>query len=440
MRIVRLTAENIKRLSVVDITPGSSGVVTISGENGAGKSSLLDCIPWALAGTDGIQPVPIHAGETKARIRLDLGEVVVERKFTAKGTTVSVMSAEGAKFPSPQTMLDGFLGTFAFDPEEFSRMKPREQFDALAGLVKLGIDLDAIDKANREDFALRTVVNRDAKTARAQAEGIAVPEVAESAPVDEAALVTELQAANDANAEIQRATAAAQAAVKVHGDKLAALSVEAANVEIAISAARKRMAEAETEIKAGMARVAVLDAQARALKEERPPCPADTPLRDVAEIRRRIDAARETNTFLADRAKLAERRAEIEKRAAELEEKSAALTKAMETRTAERMAAIASASMPVPDIGFGDGIVLYKGVPFEQASDAEKIRVGMAVAMAANPKLRVIRIRAGSLLDAKSKAEVARMATERDYQVWVEQVAVPGAPMGFVIEDGRLAG
>ena len=103
----------------------------------------------------------------------------------------------------------------------------------------------------------------------------------------------------------------------------------------------------------------------------------------------------------------------------------------MEARTKTRNDAIAAAVMPIPDIGFGDGIITFQGKPFDQASDAQKIRVGMAVAMAANPKLRVVRIRAGSMLDAKSKALVAAMAKEKDFQVWVEQVAVP-------VEEGAV--
>lgn len=35
MKILRLSAENIKRLSVVEITPDGSPVIVVSGKNGA---------------------------------------------------------------------------------------------------------------------------------------------------------------------------------------------------------------------------------------------------------------------------------------------------------------------------------------------------------------------------------------------------------------------
>lgn len=49
MKIVSLTAENVKKLTVVEITPAGN-LVQITGKNGQGKSSVLDAIWWALAG------------------------------------------------------------------------------------------------------------------------------------------------------------------------------------------------------------------------------------------------------------------------------------------------------------------------------------------------------------------------------------------------------
>ena len=61
------------------------------------------------------------------------------------------------------------------------------------------------------------------------------------------------------------------------------------------------------------------------------------------------------------------------------------------------------------------------------------------MAMALNPKLRVIRILDGSLLDAENLALIADMATAQDYQVWIERVA-DASGVGVVIEDGAVAG
>ena len=49
MRIVRLTASNVKRLKAVDITPDGT-LQIITGRNAQGKTSVLDAIWLALGG------------------------------------------------------------------------------------------------------------------------------------------------------------------------------------------------------------------------------------------------------------------------------------------------------------------------------------------------------------------------------------------------------
>ena len=58
--------------------------------------------------------------------------------------------------------------------------------------------------------------------------------------------------------------------------------------------------------------------------------------------------------------------------------------------------------------------------------------------MAANPKLKVIRIANGSLLDKKNLAIIRELAIEKDYQVWIEMVDDTG-DVGIYVEDGEIA-
>ena len=62
----------------------------------------------------------------------------------------------------------------------------------------------------------------------------------------------------------------------------------------------------------------------------------------------------------------------------------------------------------------------------------------MTIAMSSNPELRVIRIKDGSLLDADGMAMLKAMASENDFQIWIERVA-DNDPMAVVIEDGSVA-
>ena len=66
------------------------------------------------------------------------------------------------------------------------------------------------------------------------------------------------------------------------------------------------------------------------------------------------------------------------------------------------------------------------------------LRVSTAVGMASNPRLRVLRIMDGSLLDEDSMKLLAEMAEAEDFQLWVEVVGDGG--VGIVMENGTIRG
>jgi energy-coupling factor transporter ATP-binding protein EcfA2 len=433
MKIISLTAENVKKLSVVEITP-QGNLVQITGKNGQGKSSVLDSISWALEGTEHIQAMPIRKGQKEGRIKLDLGEVIVRRTFKERTietdgvervdgytTSVVVENTDGSRFPSPQKLLDSFLGALAFDPLAFAQMEPKEQFETLKRFVP-GVDFDAIEKANTADYQARTDVNRRAKEARSQAAGISVPANTPAELVDEAALVASLEEAGRTNADIESRRGrrlAAEYKAGQHRDEMAKHQSRAAEL--------RKQADDEDRL-ALMDEGSAMEIEAKL--SAAPPLPAAV---DTSAIRANIEMARQTNRAVAD----AKRKAEIETRAAALEGESKKLTKAMEKRETDKRAAIAAAKLPVAGIEFGDGTILMNGLPFDQASDAEKLRASVSIAMAMNPKLRVVRVRDGSLLDEDGLSLLAKMADEADCQVWLERVDSTGK-VGFVLENGAL--
>lgn len=102
---------------------------------------------------------------------------------------------------------------------------------------------------------------------------------------------------------------------------------------------------------------------------------------------------------------------------------------------------LAGAKFPVEGLGLGeDGTVTFRGLPLDQASGAERLRVSVAIGLALNPKLRVLLVRDGSLLDSSALAIVAEMAAEADAQIWLERVSEDGAGCSVVIEDGAVVG
>jgi DNA repair exonuclease SbcCD ATPase subunit len=425
LHILGLQAENFKRIRAINIKPDGS-LVQIRGRNGQGKTSVLDAIWVALAGKSAMPTTPIRKGAEEARIRLDLGELIVTRTFSLGKesevtTNLTVTAADGARYGSPQTMLDKLVGSLSFDPLDFTRLDAKKQFDVLRQFVP-GVDFDAIQRAHDGDMDRRRDINRQAKEARAAAAALVIPEGTPAEPVDETALVKALESAGELNLEIERrAQNRATAQQQVTTKQTDAQRLRDRATELRVQA-DKLQAEAETMDKDAA------DLLAKLASAEPLPHPADT-----AEIRAEIEKARTTNAAVTK----VQQRVQHLARAVELEKQSEAITAAMEKRQADKVEAISAAKMPVPGITFGEGEILLGGVPFSQGSDAEQLRASIAIAAAMNPRLRVIRVRDGSLLDAESLALVAQFATEHDLQVWAEIVDSKGET-GIVIEDGAV--
>lgn len=438
MNIVALQVEHLKRILVVNINPNGS-LVEITGKNGQGKTSVLDAIAWAIEGTSHIQAQPIRKGWNEALIRLDLSDgqqhLRVTRKFKAKEeggytTSITVENAEGARFPKPQEMLDALVGQLAFDPLAFTRLKAKDQLEQLKRLAP-GVDWDGIEAAQKKDFDERTGVNRRAKELRAQAEGVAVPAGPPPEEVDESALVAELERAGEHNADVERRKGNREQARRDIEDLKAKSDAKAAdekNLEAEVGRLNARRKALLVEAK-GFAEEA-LQLEAKLATAGDLPAPIDT-----SAVRAKIDAARQANAG----ATAHKRKAEILAQATAVEARAAELTKALDDRAAAKAKAIAEAKLPVAGIGFGEDGVLLDGLPFDQASDAQQLRASIAIAAAMNPKLKVIRVRDGSLLDEESMALLGTFAEEHGMQVWVETVS-SGRPAAFVLEDGRIKG
>ena len=424
MKIINLQAENIKRIVAIEITP-TGNVVEINGNNESGKTSLLDSIWWALAGTRSHQPMPVRDGEKEARITLDLGDIIVKREFKVDKnkqvtTRILVEREDGARFPSPQKMLDDLLDSLAFDPLQFANMNAKEQYKILTAFVP-DIDFDGETMAQKSDYDRRRDYNRDEKSNRNAADHIQISEGDLDNPVDVAALMAELKSANENNESLNRKKRDIQISrdrIQLRKDTIETLQRQKKELEAALATAEDDLTNAKAESKE-LGTVSKSDFKETVMVEKL--------INDADQINRDIDrqtsnrARKEELTRLADDAK---------KLADEL-------TAKMDARTKRIHDAIASADMPVEGLELKDGAAYLKGIPLEQASQARQLELSCAIAMRGENKLRVILIRNGNDLDKNMFKLVCDMANKYDCQAWIERIE-SGGEMGFVIEDGTL--
>lgn len=449
LHVVELFVEKFMKISTLLIKPTGT-MVEVTGKNGNGKSSALDAMWTALAGASVAPIKPIKTGAEKATIRLSLGDLIVTRTFKKKPTKndkdevigeaittdVTVESAEGARFPSPQKILATFYDELTLDPTEFERMDDKGKFNALKKFVP-GFDFENAAGLTLKDTEDRKIINRQLNETLTAATQIEIAANVPDEPVDEVALITELENAGAKNLEIEqrknRREAADVRVLEIDRMIAAAGAFRDQNTTRAQQRCAEIMAEAETTNANSVESENRITAEKEEIQTKRAnAAPLPDPV-DVSELRKRIDYARILNTQVDAK----KRQKELAIKATDLDNKSKALTAAIMKRETEKQAAIKAAALPVPGLGFGDGVILFNGEPFDQASQAERIKTSAAIAMASNPRLRVLRLKHGNDLDEDSMKMLCEMAAAQNFQVWIERINATG-PMGFVLEDGHL--
>lgn len=409
MKIIQLVSENIKRIRAITITPDGN-LVVVGGDNANGKTSVLDSIAMALGGGKLIPDQPIRRGQKHARVEIDLGDLIVERRFTSKGSTLTVMPKDGREpFKSPQSVLDKLVGKLSFDPLEFVTMKPDAQLKTLKDLV--GLDLSDLEQKRKALYDDRTLANAEAKALEGQLDGFREHKDVPAEIVSVEALWKEIDAAEEHNSEgalFQMSLEQNEQSVKRCEDEIARLRARAMEL---------KAEQAIHETNAANARLGIAEFEPK----------------DTEALREQIKTADEQNRKIKEN----ESRKRLTTAMRQKSANALNLTNMIEDVDAEKEQRLAEAEFPVPGLSFSEQGVLLNNLPFDQASSAEQLKVSIAMGIAMNPKLKVLLIRDGSLLDENSLAMVARMAEVHSCQIWLERVST-GSECSVIISDGMI--
>lgn len=420
-KLIRIQSENIKRLFCVEIEP-TGNVIFIGGKNGHGKSSLLDSIELLFTNTIGSKTpkMPVRRGEEKGRIIGEIDDLIIKRTFTAAGgDSLVVTDKDGAKKSSPQTLLDKLTGKLTFDPLEFSRQRPPEQAETLRKLV--GLDFTEHDKQHQKLYDERTSVNRDAKALQNRLAAMPKHEGAPEKEVSASDVLAEQQKAAEQNAANQKARQSVNASassVRIQEGSIARIKDEIAKLTemlVGLQANLKRRQDEHAEF----------EKAAEGLQDI-----------DLAPFREKASKVESDNRRVRENAARADVAGKFKAKDKEADD----LTKKIEAMDSDRKKKTTAAKYPIEGLMFDTaGGVTIGGIPFEQASTAEQLKVSVAIGIALNPTLKVLLIRHGNDLDEDSLKLIVAMAAEHDVQIWIE-VVDPKDPSAVIIEDGRVKG
>lgn len=404
-----LEIENVKRVKAVALTPSSKGLTIIGGKNGAGKTTVLDAIVWALAG-DRYKPSEAarEGSMTPPHIKLTLSNgLTVERK--GKNAALTVTDPTGKR--AGQQLLNEFISVLALDLPRFMQANAKEKADTLLQILGIGPQLKQLDDEISRAYTQRTTVGqiRDQKQAYAD-ELPEYPGVPEE-EISVAELLSRHKAILAKNAENERNRNGLDA-LRGEADLLQA---QIADMTATLTAKIRQRddilnAIAETERTVGE------------MHDE-----------STAEIEANIANIEQINAKV--RANLTKEHA-IE--AAKIEtEKYRELTRYIDAKRCERLDLLEGANLPLPELTVEDGDLKYKGHSWDCMSGSEQLRVAAAIVRRLNPSCNFI------LLD---KLEQMDLDTLRDFGEWLESEGMQaiatrvstGSECSVVIEEGLV--
>lgn len=413
MKIIQLKSQNIKNIKAIEITPEGNAVI-LSGRNGAGKSAVLDSIMMGLTGKKFKEP--IRKSEERAEVFMDLGKFRVRKTWTQKGERLEVVNSEGAKYASPQTLLNKILGELSFDPLAFKNMKEREQRELLIKVV--GLDFSESESKHKGLYDERTFKNREVKSLEAQLGAMEKP--GEGLPEKEISIGDELSKIDDL--EHQKSehdrflTAQENLAADIEGSKKEILACE------------EQIQEIQERIKMFKEHIRFSKKQMEELKE-----PAIVADEQIGEAKRAIQQVEDINVKI----RTARRYNNLAKQLQEAIRGVEKLTGDIGRIDKLKAYKIETCAFPVAGLSINEAVVLFEGIPFSQLSTGQQVKISTSIAMALSPKLRVILVRDGSLLDRKGLQAIIEQAKEKDYQIWIEKCDESGE-VGIFIEAGEI--
>lgn len=459
MRIVKLKIRNLFGISELEAGGNS---IELTGKNGAGKSSVIDAIKYALTNKSDRKYI-VRNGETEGEVLIETDSGLrINRKVRTNQADYKSVKNNGVEVNSPETFLKDIFTELQLNPVEFMNMTEKQQNAIILDMIEYDWDmskikewfgeipawvsydqnilcvLNDIQSEKGDYFTERTDINRDIRNKKAFVEDIAatIPagynlEKWEKASAGE--IYQKIERIRKENEEIQKAKSLLDErdskVRKFEADreiKRAALTTEFGNRKAQIDkdilqlqeqikalqaekdGLEERLADklslAEQEYKANVARY---DAEVENYKEYR-----DKKVVDVSELVTQANEIEKMKSHINEYKRMLNLKDEI----GALEKQSKILTDRIEKARTLPGEILADCRIPIAGLTVKDGTPLINGLPISNLSDGEKLDLCIDVAIQ-NPKgLQIILIDGVERLSTEWKERLYQKCKEKGLQ------------------------
>ena len=416
MKINKLEIENVKRIKAVKLKPSENGLTIIGGDNGQGKTSVLDSIAWALGGDNYRPSNPKREGSVippNLKVIMNNG-LVVERK--GKNSSLKVTDPTGKK--AGQTLLNEFVEGLAINLPKFLNASNKEKCNTLLQILGIGNQLSELELQEKDLYNQRRTIGQiaDQKEKFAK-EQLYYPDAPKEL-VSPSELIRQQQAILAKNGENQRIRDHADMVERKVEDlekQLSLLHSQAAEIDRRLKETIEAYNKASEEKEIAFADASVLQDESTSELE--------TSIANIEEINRKVRANMDKD--------------KAEEDAREYREQYNELTADLESIRKEKQDLLVGADLPLPGLSVRDGELTYQGQEWDNMSGSDQLRVATAIVRKLNPKCGFV------LLD---KLEQMDLTTLKEFGEWLERENLQaiatrvstGPECSIIIEDGYV--
>lgn len=459
---MKITKIKIRNLFGVSEYEAGGASVELSGTNGAGKTSVIDAIRYALTNKSDRDYI-VRKGETEGEILIETDNGMrINRKARTNQADYKSVKKDGHEVGSPEAFLRDIFTPLQLSPVEFMGMDKKQQNAIILDMITYPWDLNSIREwfgeipdwisyeqnilqvlndiqaENGQYFQHRQDINRDIRNKKAFIEDIAdtIPAGydADQWESENVGLIyREIEKIRKKNETIEKA----RRLLENRDNKVRKFQ---ADREIELSAIEREFSRKETDLKE---RIASLEEQIRSCKKElsglsekkadKSEIAEQTYKANIAQYDAEVEAYEEYAALEPGSTKeLSERADQVEEMKGHLNEyrrmealqqtveqlvsKSQELTRRIEKARELPGEILQTAIIPIKGLTVEHGIPLIKGLPISNLSDGEKLDLCIDVAIQKPNGLQIILIDGVEKLSSALRNELYKKCRDKGLQ------------------------
>ncbi len=459
MKVSKIVIKNLFGISEKQLDGRN---VELVGENGTGKTSVIDAIRYALTNKSDRDYI-VRNGETEGEIIIETDTgLMIDRKARTMQSDYKSVKQNGNTVPSPEAFLKGIITPLQLQPMEFMRMGKKEQDATILdmidfpwnmetirewfGEIPAGVNyeqnilavLNDIQAENGTYFQSRQDVNRDIRAKKSVVEDIkrVLPVDYDGSQWEDAnvgALYTKIEKIRKSNEQIEKAKrmkAGHDGKIRsFEADRdiaLSALDREIAaksnSLDTQLAALKEKIVSLEKE-REGLAatkadrekvirseykeNVAKFESDIAAYEEY-----ADRETQPVDELLKEAEDTEKMKSHINEWRRMLSLQEEIE----QLLARSASYTEKIEKARNLPGEILEKASIPIEGLSVKDGIPLINGLPVSNLSEGEKLDLCIDVAIQNPAGLQIILIDGVEKLSTEMRERLYSKCREKGLQ------------------------